>query len=327
VLQYENKEATEREGHFMQINERYLYLMLAGVVTLWGLNVVMVKYLATFPPLFVAAIRMTVAGLCLSPILFTSRYKVKLRAVDWLLLTGVGASSIALHQITLAAGVQLTTAGNASLILGLNPLATALLAMIFLGEPLTRRKSLGICIGFGGVLTVVLSQHGMVKMNGWGDVIIFVSMLMYVAGGLLIRKLSTRGVPILLVTAYSQVFGVLFLWMSALWAQPLEYYTGLEISPFQWLVIFVSGGLSTALGSLGWNYGIRQLGASRTAVFLNGMPMASLVFAALFLGEQLQLLHLLALVMIVTGVYLGSRQIPKTAAAVGEVKTEVISKA
>jgi drug/metabolite transporter (DMT)-like permease len=311
----------------MQNNERYLYLMLAGIVTLWGLNVVMVKYLASFPPLFVAAIRMTVAALCLSPILFKSGKKVRLATVDWLLLAGVGATSIALHQITLASGVQLTTAGNASLILGLNPLATALLAMLFLGEPLTRRKGLGICIGFAGVLTVVLSQHGMIEMNGWGDAIIFVSMLMYVAGGLLIRKLSTRGVPIMVITAYSQAIGVLLLWMAALSAQPLEYYAALEITPFQWMVIFASGGLSTALGSLGWNYGIRQLGASRTAVFLNGMPMASLFFAALFLGEHLQLLHLLALVMIVVGVYLGSRQTPIPAAAVGEVKTEVISKA
>jgi drug/metabolite transporter (DMT)-like permease len=66
------------------------------------------------------------------------------------------------------------------------------------------------------------------------------------------------------------------------------------------------------LGSVGWNYGIRQLGASRTALFLNGMPMASLFFAALFLGEQLKLVHMLALLMIVAGVYLGSRNLVKT---------------
>jgi drug/metabolite transporter (DMT)-like permease len=313
----------------MQIREHYIYVILSLVVTVWGLNVVMVKYLAVFSPLYVAAIRMTVAGLCLSPILFKYGKAVKLRGTDWLFIVGIGASSIAMHQITLALGVQDTTAGNASLILGLNPLATALLAMIFLGEKMSWRKALGVCIGFGGVLVVVLSQHGGVEMSGWGDVIIFISMLMYVTGGLLIRKVSTRGVPILMVTAYSQVIGVLLLWMAALTVQPLQYYISLEVTPFQWLVIFASGGLATALGSLGWNYGIRQLGASRTAMFLNGMPLASLFFAALFLDEQLQLLHLLALVMIVAGVYLGARQVtrPKSAVSVGEGKPEMISKA
>jgi drug/metabolite transporter (DMT)-like permease len=292
-------------------NERWLYLILAGVVTLWGLNVVMVKYLTTFPPLYVAAIRMTVAGVCLSPILWTYRRQLKLNAIDWLLLAGVGASSIALHQITLAAGVQDTSAGNASLILGLNPLATALLAMVFLGEAMSWRKAVGIAVGFSGVLVVVLTQHGAIAVNGWGDVIMFASMLMYVTGGLLIRKLTTRGVPVLLVTAVSQMFGVVFLWGAALYAEPISYYVSLEVTPFQWLVILVSGCLATALGSVGWNYGIRHLGASRTAVFLNGMPLASLFFAALFLNERLQLLHLFALVMIVTGVYLGSRQVSK----------------
>jgi drug/metabolite transporter (DMT)-like permease len=329
VLQYGHHLQQCERRLFMQIQERFLYVMLSLVVTVWGLNVVMVKYLATFPPLYVAAIRMTVAGLCLSPILFKYGKGIKLRGTDWLYITGIGASSIALHQITLALGVQYTTAGNTSLILGLNPLATALLAMFFLGEEMSWKKTLGVCIGFGGVLVVVLSQHGAVEMNGWGDVIIFISMLMYVAGGLLIRKVSTRGVPILLVTAYSQVVGVLLLWMAALAVQPLQYYVSLQVTPFQWLVIFASGGVATALGSLGWNYGIRQLGASRTAMFLNGMPLASLFFAALFLGEQLRLLHLLALVMIVGGVYLGSRQVtrPLPAVSVGEGKPEMISKA
>jgi drug/metabolite transporter (DMT)-like permease len=303
-------------------NERWLYLILAGVVTLWGLNVVMVKYLTTFPPLYVAAIRMTVAGVCLSPIMWTYRRQLKLNGIDWLLLAGVGASSIALHQITLAAGVQYTSAGNASLILGLNPLATALLAMVFLGEAMSWRKALGIAVGFSGVLVVVLSQHGAIAMNGWGDVIMFASMLMYVTGGLLIRKLTTRGVPVLLVTAVSQMFGVAFLWGAALYAEPFSYYASLEVTPFQWLVIFVSGCLAAALGSLGWNYGIRHLGASRTAVFLNGMPLASLFFAALFLNERLQLLHLFALVMIVTGVYLGSRQVPMSRIGVPPNKPE-----
>lgn len=295
----------------MKSNERLLYLMLAGVITLWGLNVVMVKYLTVFPPIYVAVIRMTVAGLCLAPIVYMYRKNLKFRKMDWLLLAGVGASSIALHQITLATGVQYTTAGNASLILALNPLATAFLAMMLLGEGMSWRKGLGIGIGFAGVLIVVISQHGSIHMNGWGDAVMFFSMLMYVTGGLLVRKLVVRGVPVLLITALSQMFGVVFLWGTALSMNPLSYYTGLDVSAFQWGVIFVSGALSTALGTIGWNYGIRQLGASRTAVFLNGMPMASLLFAALFLGEQLQIVHVLALVMIVGGVYLGSRTMPK----------------
>ncbi len=324
MLQYDQDLDGGRE---MKNKERLLFVMLAGVVTLWGLNVVMVKYLTMFPPMYVAAIRMTIAGVFLAPILLQYRKSLRIGWANWLLAAGVGATSIALHQITLATGVQYTSAGNASLILGLNPLATALLAMVLLGEGMSWRKAWGIAIGFAGVLIVVISQHGGIHVNGWGDAIMFFSMLMYVAGGLLIRKLSLRGVPVLLITVLSQWFGVLFLWIAALMVQPASYYIGLDVTPFQWLVILTSAVLSTAVGSVGWNYGIRQLGASRTAVFLNGMPLASLLFAALFLGEQLLLVHLLALLMIVGGVYLGSRSQLKPNSAPGVVPSDITTKA
>ena len=295
----------------MKGNGRLLYVMLAVVVSLWGLNVVMVKYLTALPPLYVSSLRMTVAGLCLLPIIVYSRKQLRLSKTDWLLIASVGASSIAMHQLTLAVGVQYTSAGNGSLILSLNPLVTALLAMIFLGEKMSWRKALGIGIGLSGVLLVVMSQHGAVHLNGMGDAIMFFSMLMYVTGGLLIRKLVMRNVPVLLVTALAQLFGAVFLWSAALIDQPVSYYMGIEIEGFQWFVIFVSAVLSSALGTLGWNYGIRQLGASRTTVFLNGMPLASLLFAALFLGEPLQWIHIVALGMIVTGVYFGSKSVPQ----------------
>ncbi|RNB78862.1 DMT family transporter [Brevibacillus panacihumi] len=298
----------------MKNREGLLFLMLAGVVSIWGLNVVMVKYLTTFPPLFVSSLRMALAAVCFIPIIWAYRKRLRMAKMDWLLLAGIGATSIALHQITMAIGVQYTTAGNGSLILGLNPLATGLLAMLFLGEPMSWRKALGIGIGFSGVLVVVLSQQGGLEVSGWGDAIMFFSMLMYVTGGLLIRKLVMRGVPVLLITALAQVFGMIFLGTVALIDKPVTYYMNLEISHFQWLVILASAVFSSALGTVGWNYGIRQLGASRTSVFLNGMPLASLVFAALFLGERLQLIHVLALCMIVTGVYLGSKKLPQPAA-------------
>ncbi|WP_400164669.1 DMT family transporter [Brevibacillus sp. TJ4] len=295
----------------MKANEKLLYIMLAVVVSLWGLNVVMVKYLTTLPPLFVSSLRMSIAALCLMPIIFVYRKKLRLTKVDWLLIASIGASSIAMHQVTLAIGVQYTTAGNGSLILALNPLVTALLAMLFLGEPMFWRKAIGIGIGFSGVLLVVLSQHGGVHLNGMGDAIMFFSMLMYVAGGLLIRKLVMRNVPVLLVTALAQQFGALFLWAATAFTYPVSAYQEITVAGFQWFVICVSAVLSSALGTLGWNYGIRQLGASRTTVFLNGMPLASLLFAALFLHEPLQWIHIVALGMIVTGVYLGSKSIPQ----------------
>ncbi|WP_126424788.1 DMT family transporter [Brevibacillus marinus] len=290
--------------------EKMVYLLLTGVVALWGLNVVMVKYLSFFPPVLIAAIRMSIAAAVLLPFVLRKGNRRRLQWPDWLLIGGVSVSSITLHQIFLAWGVQQASAGITSLILGLNPLVTSLLAALFLGEALTLRKAAGIGIGFTGVLLVVLTQTdgSGVALHGLGDFLVFVSMLMYVIGGLFIRKATARGTNVLAVTAYSHALAALQLWAVSLCVYPLEMFGSLDTRPFTWFVIFVSGAFATALGALCWNHGIGLLGASRTSLFLNGMPLASLLFAALLLGEPLRLLHLLALAMIVLGIYLGNQQ-------------------
>jgi drug/metabolite transporter (DMT)-like permease len=281
-------------------------LLLSAVVTMWGLNVVMVKYLTFFPPLLISAIRMSVAALALLPVVLWNIKRIRLSRSDWLLVGLVGLTSVTMHQVLLSIGVQQTTAGTTSLILGLNPLATALLAVPLLGEPLTKRKGIGITLGFSGVLLVVATQSR-IHFSGWGDLLIFGSMLMYVIGGLFVRKATSKGIPPLLITAYSQVIASIMLWLLAVTVYPFEVFAAVDTRPFTWLVIFTSGVLATALGSLGWNFGIGRLGAGRTAIFLNGMPLASLIFAALLLGESLQPIHALALLLIVLGVYLGSQ--------------------
>ena len=293
----------------MNNKEKWIIAILIGVVTIWGLNVVMVKYLSFFPPVLIASIRMSIAALILLPIILWKVGRVPLTGKDWVYITGVALSSITLHQIFLAVGVQQTTAGSTSLILALNPLTTALLAVPFLGESLTAKKIMGIALGFGGVLLVVTSKSSEgVQVSGWGDLIVFGSMLMYVIGGLLVRKATSRGIPVLVVTAYSHVIASFLLWITAFIVYPIETFAEIDTRPFTWMVIFTSGILATGLGTLGWNYGIGQLGASRTAIFLNGMPLASLIFAAFLLGEELHLVHAVAFVLIVLGVYLGQMQ-------------------
>ncbi len=293
-------------------NERMIFAILCAVVTIWGLNVVMVKYLSFFPPVLISAIRITVGSLVLMPIILWKNGLVKIGKKDLLLVTGVGLTMITLHQITLAWGLKYTTAGTGSLILALNPLTTAILAMLFLGEPLSKRKTIGVLAGISGVLLVVMNKADGVEVTGWGDLIMFVSMLMYVIGGLLVRKVTMRGVPVLIVTGYSHVIAAVFLWLSSAFVYPTEVFTSIDMRPFTWLVILISGGISTGLGAIGWNYGIGRLGASRTAVFLNGMPLASLIFAAIFLGEELKWVHALAFILVVGGVYLGSQRVKES---------------
>jgi drug/metabolite transporter (DMT)-like permease len=281
-------------------SEKFIYAILAMVVISWGLNVVMVKYLTqSLSPMLVAAVRMPLAGIALLPFVWKMHGFYKPTARQWGLLTLIGLTSIFFHQLFLAFGVVTTTATNASLILGLNPLTTALLAAIFIGEKFTLRLAAGILLGLAGVVLVIFTKTGdsTVDLTGWGDIIMLLAMLAYVVGGLLIKKISGTSIPTLVVTAYSTVIGGVFLNLGTVVYLGPSSYQQIHLSGTAWVVMLLSAWGASSLGSLGWNYGIKLLGANKTAMFLNGMPFASIVGGIIVLNEKIGWVHVVAFML------------------------------
>lgn len=67
-----------------------------------------------------------------------------------------GLLSVTVYNLLLNSGMQFVKPNAASLMISLNPLITLLLAVKFLGEPMTRRRLLGTVVTFFGLAVVVL---------------------------------------------------------------------------------------------------------------------------------------------------------------------------
>ena len=274
----------------MPTGKKLINLTLILVVMLWGLNVVMIKYLSELmSPILVAAIRMLLAGIVLLMFVLKEHGLYNPNRKQWGLIFLIGLISVCIHQSLLGYGVLMTTATNASLILALNPLTTALLASIFVDEKFTRNLGLGIFLGFAGVVLVILSKspESSLGFSLIGDGIMFLAMLTYVIGGLLIKKLLESTIPTLVVTAYSTLIGGILLNLGTVVSFGPTIYRQVHFSTTAVFILLLSAWGATALGTLGWNHGIKHLGANRTAMFLNGMPFASMVGGVVFLNEKI----------------------------------------
>ena len=287
-----------------QQDHRAIFGLLTFVVILWGINVVMIKYLTMyFPPLALAPIRLMLATCLLVPaVLHKHGFELPHRSA-WLPMAGVVLFSIFLHHITLSWGVAATSGTHAALILGLNPLLTALLASRLAAEPLSRSKIIGVVLGFGGVVMVVTGKAPGTA-TAIGDLVMFLSMLCAVLGSIFIKKSTARVTP-LIVTAYTHTIASVALLIFGLFVNPVWSYEGaFGLGPVS--VLLFSSLVNTALGALWWNMGIQQIGASKSSLFQNGIPVAGVFASALFLGEQLRWEHLTALGLVILGVSLGS---------------------
>ncbi|WP_409288516.1 DMT family transporter [Peribacillus sp. SCS-37] len=283
-----------------------IYLILFAVMIPWGLNVTATKLLVeSFMPLTMTAFRIFTAGITVMLILLVIK-KFRLPAKnEWKILTLGAVLNVAAHHSFLAVGLKGTTAINGGLILGISPLLTAILAIIFLGSRLTIIKLAGFMIGLSGVFITVMDGSAGLDGIRPGDIEVFLSILVQAFSFILIKKVSETMDPRLL-TGYMMIIGSGMLFVLARIMEPEGMQSMAGGSPSLWLLFLLSAVIASALGHMMYNYCIGQIGAAEASIFLNLTPFFSLLGAALFLGEKITLVHLAGLLMIITGVIIGS---------------------
>lgn len=302
--------------YFMS-SERQIKALLWTVSMIWGLNVVMIKFLVgQFPPTILAALRIGAAALALVAVvawkrqLFTGLHKISANA--WACIIIAGLSGIFVHQTTLSIGLQTANASTGSVILGLNPLVTGILAYVFFREPLTWNRIVGVILAFTGVVVVVLGDSftgGHVSLHfGKGEWFVVLAMLTYVISGLCIKK-AAETVPVITITVYTHIVGAGALATAALFELRSLPDFSLPVGWFPWMVLLFSGWVATALCAIFWNNAIQKIGAGRTTMFINGMPVASLVFAVLLLGERFIWLHAIGFATVFAGIWIGTMKL------------------
>lgn len=282
------------------------YALLVFVMFIWGLNVVAVKFLVMhMPPVVMQSMRIFLAGLVTIITLYFLRDIRKMTNKEWFYTFLAALLGQVAHHAFLALGLVETTSSNASLILGLIPLTTAILASIFLQEKLSKLKMLGIGLGFIGVAFVVLQNGQGLSIISRGDLLIFASMLAQAFSFILIKKVTSTLSPkqmtaIMLLMGSLVLFGISFLFETSKFPQ-IGQATSLV-----WIVLVLSAVLATGLGHLLYNEGIHRIGAEQTAIFNNLVPFFALLGAYFFLGERILFTQILGFMLIVAGVFLGT---------------------
>lgn len=294
-----------KESQEKRLAPQSVMMMLVAVVVLWGMNVIMIKYLINyFPPLALAGIRIGIAAAFLMPVSLWYYGPVFPPRSSWLPICGVAFLSIFLHQMALSWGITATSATHSVLILGLNPLLTTLLASWLVNESLSFAKVSGALAGLSGILLIVVHRIDASISSLQGDGIVFIATLTYVLGSLCVKK-STASVPPLMVTAYSHLLGAAGLLVLGTGLNSEWMYEGAQAT-IPLVVLVFSGLICTGLGTIWWNTGIHHIGASTAALFLNGQPIVGVFGSAVFLNEQLAWQHYTALLLVIVGVSMGT---------------------
>jgi drug/metabolite transporter (DMT)-like permease len=274
----------------------------AGSGILYGSINVLSKPLAIHP-LAKGWIAYLASATLLSPALRGLRVA---RGDGWRILT-MGLVGGGLAPALLFFGLQRTAAADAGLLLTLELVTTAVLAMLFLGERFHAREGLGLAaLLLAGAAVALASSGGSSSLSGallvlgaavaWGvDNTVSASLV----GSYGLRQL---------IAAKGLLGGTALLLAALAWRAPLP-------PPAPALAMVALGIASIAISSLLFYSALRLVGAARTsAMNIATTGLVGAAGGALLLRERLSWLHAASLALLLAGAFLLSRPRPAGAA-------------
>lgn len=202
-------------------------------------------------------------------------------------------------------GMKSTEAINGSLIMATNPLVTTILARLILQENIVRRQVLGMVFGFIGVILVITQGSFSVIQHlsfSKGDLFILLGNVCWGLYSVLGRKFIKSGGP-MHTTTYTMIVGAIaFLCVSSLQKNIAPI---MDIPLFAWFsILFMALGTSV-LGYLWWNNGVSQIGAAKTSLFFNLVPVVTIIISFLN-GVNITSAQVLGMILVISGVLLSS---------------------
>lgn len=287
------------------------YLILTLTTLFWGGNAVSGKLaVGHVSPMLLNFSRWAIAVLLIAAISLPQIRK------DWPairrnlpLLLLLGAIGYTGFNGFLYSALQYTSAINGAIEQGGIPVLIFVFNFVFFRVPVTRVQILGFLISFVGV--ALTASHGdletlLTLSLNYGDALMLLAVLAYAVYTVALRwRPAIHWKSMMAATALGGALAGLPL---VLW----EAGSGRLIAPdgLGLALIAYTSILPSLVSQILYMRGVEEIGANRAGLFVNLVPVFGTLLSLLFLGERLQVFHVLALVLVLGGIAIAERGKP-----------------
>ncbi|MGE5677074.1 MAG: DMT family transporter, partial [Pseudomonadota bacterium] len=265
----------------MSANGRNDHFAVAAAF-LWGINYVAVKsVLCELPEKSFLLIRFTASVVLLFLYLCISGETFRLRREDILKIVMLGVFGVGLYNILWTAGIHLTTASNAALIVSTSP-TFAQLYMQFTGaEKVGGKRWVYTFVAFCGLFLMTGSSPGAAIDLGsrffMGNLLVLASTLLFASYTVFAKPLLIHYTPVKL-NAMAMASGLPILLAYYAYAPaPLSFsaVSGATLAKLSYIIIF-----GTAVAYICWYEGIKKTGPVKVILFHYIVPVSSMILGA-----------------------------------------------
>jgi len=295
----------------------YAYLWFA--VTAWGGSFVAARLLlhpssageVALSPIQLAAARFSIASIFFLIPLGRAVVQRRVSGGDLLRLVVLGLFAYTIYFWLQYIGVQQTSAGVASiLVVGLIPLATALLSRLTGTAKLTRLQVAALLLGLAGVCSVALQQGLGVRRDAnfaLGALCLVGNAVVFAYYSMLSKRWMRTVSPVVL-TGGAMLSGALGLILLTLTDPSVNRWSDLgRLSEIQIVALLFLALICSVAAYFAYNLALTRTPADRAAMFVYFEPVVAVTLGTLLLGERLSWQSILGTLLIAVSVLIVQR--------------------
>jgi drug/metabolite transporter (DMT)-like permease len=269
---------------------------------IWGSSFFNIKIATySYEPYTLALIRVVLATLPMLAVSYFYKIKIQAFSTNWKIYALVGLCNLTIPFSLIAIGTNKIDSYLAALLMSTTPISGSILAHFFIkDEKITFLKSLGIILGFSGILLLFFDKLIINENNYLFVLLIILGSTFYsISSILILKKLKKSGN--INVTASTLIWSVITLLpLSFILEEPFKSTPTLEST----LSLIYLGVVATGFA---WWLRFKIL-AKNGIVFQTQVtyliPIFGVIFGALILDEQITWKVLVSLIIIMSGIYI-----------------------
>jgi len=272
--------------------------------SLGGTAAAITRYLVSgADPIALAILRWGIGFLCVLPVALLTKVRWPQRR-DLLPVAVLGLCFFGLFFILYNVAIGYTTAARASLALATLPLQTMVVAALLGAEPLTVRKTAGVCIAVFGAVAALAAGLASAPVNAWrGELIMTAAVFCMAFYNVLSRPLMRRSSALGFLTV-GMGTGAAALVVVGLFTGSFGALKNFGTS--QWIAGIYLGVGGGAAAFILWVIALERATPTRVANTMTVNPIAAALLAAILIGEPITPNLVLGLIAVFAGIWLAT---------------------
>ena len=277
------------------------FFLLTLLALIWSsafFNIKIATY--SYGPVTIAFLRVFFGTIPLLIICFLKKIKIEAFSKDWLWFASIGFINLVLPFFLIAYGIKNVQSNLAAILMASTPLSATILSHFFTkNEKINLLKSIGVLLGFCGIIFLFTDKILFNENNIWSALIILLASTFYVVGGVLTLKISNKSNEN--VTTSIMIWATIFLLpLSLFFEQPWNLIQD-WIQQFHLFTLeFLQQGIAWLLRF----YILKNNGLVFQAQVAYLIPIFGVILGFLFLNEVITSKVIISLIAVIIGIYI-----------------------